>query len=77
LNHGYDYAEVLGPQAEGWRLLDWLISRYPHSSADAWRERIEEGRVLLHDRTALAGDVLRRGHRPRAARHSAAVLEEN
>jgi 23S rRNA pseudouridine1911/1915/1917 synthase len=61
LNHGHDYAEVLGPEAEGRRLLDWLVSRYPHSSADVWRQRIEEGRVLLHDRTALAGDVLRRG----------------
>jgi 23S rRNA pseudouridine1911/1915/1917 synthase len=61
LNHGHDYAEVLGPEAEGRRLLDWLSSRYPHSSADVWRARIEEGRVLVHDRIALAGDVLRRG----------------
>jgi 23S rRNA pseudouridine1911/1915/1917 synthase len=60
-NLGHDYEEVLGPRAEGRLLLDWLISRYPHSSAEAWRRRIEEGRVLLDDRTAVASDVLRRG----------------
>lgn len=47
LNEGYRYQERLGGSASGMSVLDYLVERYPHSSARAWGERIAEGRVLV------------------------------
>ncbi len=63
LNRGHDYVALLGPEADGRTLLAWLASRYAHADAGAWSERIEAGRVLVDDRPARPGDVLRRGQR--------------
>jgi len=42
-------------------LLDHLSSCHPHSSADAWRERIAQGRVLVDGCAAPSDRVLHRG----------------
>jgi len=60
-NEGFDYREEIGPGDEGRTVLAHLASRYRHSTETVWRERIERGEVLVEDRAAAGGDVLRRG----------------
>jgi 23S rRNA pseudouridine1911/1915/1917 synthase len=69
VNSGYVYRERIGKEAAGLSLLDWLVSRYRHSSAAVWRARLEAGELCLDDETATAAAVLRAGqalawHRP-------------
>ncbi len=61
LNEGFDYREEIGPADEGQTVLVHLASRYRHSTESVWRDRIAGGEVLLGDRAAEGGDVLRRG----------------
>jgi 23S rRNA pseudouridine1911/1915/1917 synthase len=68
-NRGHEYREVLGPEADGWSLLDYLARRYPHSSANEWEARVLAGRVLLDAQRVSPDASLRRGqtlswHRP-------------
>jgi 23S rRNA pseudouridine1911/1915/1917 synthase len=63
MNEGFDYRQCLGPDAEGRNLLDYLCGRYPHSSAEEWRGRIESRLVLLDDRPADGAGQLRAGQR--------------
>ena len=60
-NEGHDYREQLGPQADGRRLLPYLVDRYPHSASEQWQARIESGLVLVDGRPARVESVLRRG----------------
>lgn len=60
-NQGYAYRERLGSDADGEPLLDYLTRRYRHSTRTEWRDRIEEGRVLLDSRPARPDTVLRAG----------------
>jgi len=60
-NDGYDYREQLGPEAEGRRLLSYLVERYTHSATAQWQERIESGLVLVDGRPGAMDSVLRRG----------------
>ena len=61
LNEGFDYREEIGPAEEGRTVLAHLATRYRHSSESVWQDRITRGEVLLGDRAAEGGDVLRRG----------------
>jgi 23S rRNA pseudouridine1911/1915/1917 synthase len=49
-NSGHEYREQLTAAADGQPLLVYLSGRYPHSSRDEWRERIESQRVLIDGR---------------------------
>jgi 23S rRNA pseudouridine1911/1915/1917 synthase len=60
-NDGHEYREQIGPQAEGRSVLGYLAESYRHSSAEAWRRRIEEGRVLLDSKPVRENTVLRPG----------------
>jgi 23S rRNA pseudouridine1911/1915/1917 synthase len=60
-NRGYRYRETVGPAWAGKTLLDHLSSRHRHSSIDAWRGRIAEGRVLVDGSAASPDRVLRCG----------------
>lgn len=60
-NDGCDYRERLGAEADGVGLLAYLAARYPHTSAIAWRERIEAGLVRLDDEPARPDAILARG----------------
>lgn len=69
LNDGYVYREQLGARARGLRALEYLASRYQHSSEQQWRERFRRGEVLLDGVTASGEELLRAGqhlswHRP-------------
>lgn len=56
LNGGYSYRERLPRSASGRRVLAYLAERYRHSSERAWRERIEQGQVLVDGVAVLYRD---------------------
>lgn len=60
-NEGYEYRELLGPDADGRTVLAYLSGRYDHSSVTTWMERIESGHVLLDSRPAHSESILQRG----------------
>lgn len=47
MNRGYTYVARLGPEAAGHALASYLAARWPHSTREAWEERIAAGAVLL------------------------------
>ena len=51
MNRGYTYRERLGDAADGLGLLEYLSSQYAHSTRRQWRDRIEQGRVLVESVT--------------------------
>jgi 23S rRNA pseudouridine1911/1915/1917 synthase len=61
MNGGYSYRATLGPETAGRPLLDHLAARYPHSSRDEWRARIDGGLVLVDGLVAAADALLRAG----------------
>ncbi len=61
MNRGFDYEERIDPHGEGRTLLEHLVSRYRHSDARVWGERILEGSVLVDGAAASPDAVLRRG----------------
>jgi 23S rRNA pseudouridine1911/1915/1917 synthase len=61
VNSGYEYRERLGPEASDRPLLDWLVSRYRHSSAATWLARLAAGELRLDGVRASTTDVLRTG----------------
>ena len=68
-NRGYEYRETLDRRAEGRALVEYLASRYRHSSVSEWRIRIERNEVLVDGLPASPDRTLRCGqslswHRP-------------
>ncbi len=61
VNKGYTYREIIGRRDEGLTLPGYLAGRYRHSSEGEWRDRIEEGRVLVDGREARPGERLKCG----------------
>jgi 23S rRNA pseudouridine1911/1915/1917 synthase len=61
LNRGFTYTECIGARGAGQALLEHLAARYAHGSAEAWRERIAAGLVLVNGGPAQANAVLHRG----------------
>ncbi|MCI0567570.1 MAG: RluA family pseudouridine synthase [Acidobacteria bacterium] len=47
MNQGYEYRERIIPEGVGRSVASYLAWRYPHTSLEAWEERILQGRVLL------------------------------
>lgn len=58
-NRGWIYRDRI-TQA-GPTVLDYYGDRYPHSSREQWRDRIEEGAILLDGQPTTATTVLRSG----------------
>jgi len=61
VNEGFEYRERIGAEADGEQLLAYLTRRYRHSSAAAWKDRIDSGRVLLDSKPGRPDSTLRRG----------------
>jgi 23S rRNA pseudouridine1911/1915/1917 synthase len=61
MNQGFDYREEIGAVAAGRSALAHLTSRYRHSSEGVWRERIEQGEVLIDGHAAGPNVVLQPG----------------
>ena len=61
LNHGFEYREVLGADAAGLTMLDYLTQCYPGFPREVWLDRIESGRVLLDGIPSMQSAILRPG----------------
>jgi 23S rRNA pseudouridine1911/1915/1917 synthase len=61
LNRGFEYRKKLGPEADGHRVLAYLLRYYPAFGEHEWRRRIEEKRVLLDGVPACWDQPLRMG----------------
>ena len=59
LNRGFEYAEVVGTDAAGVSILDYLARRHPQFGREEWAARIESRRVLLDGKPALADTAVR------------------
>ncbi len=63
-NSGYDYPDRVSRIDEGLSVASFYTRRYPHSTEDAWRQRIQAGQVFLNgrvsspDETLSVGDLL-------------------
>ncbi len=62
-NSGYDYPDRIQISDKELSVADFYARRYPHSTAEAWREKIQAGEVTRNGLTASAGDILARGDR--------------
>jgi 23S rRNA pseudouridine1911/1915/1917 synthase len=60
-NEGFAYRELLGPEAEGLTALEYLCSRYRHSSREVWAGHLAAGLVLVEGMPAGIDTLLRRG----------------
>jgi 23S rRNA pseudouridine1911/1915/1917 synthase len=63
LNHGFEYREVLGSNASGLTIIEYLTRRYPGFTREDWLDRIEAGRVLLDGKPSWQNAVLKPGRR--------------
>jgi len=61
LNHGFEYGDVLGADAAGMRMIDYLTLRYSGFTHEDWLNRIESGRVLLDGIPSPQSAILRPG----------------
>jgi len=52
LNQGYAFSTIVGSQYHGQTLLSHLASLYPHSTAQAWQQKLDEGEITLNGDTA-------------------------
>jgi 23S rRNA pseudouridine1911/1915/1917 synthase len=69
LNHGYACTTTIGRKHHGQNLLSYLASLYPHSTPQAWQEKLGNGEVALNGVTAAGSESLVSGqslvwHRP-------------
>lgn len=58
LNGGYAYTTIIGSKYEGQTLLSHLASLYPHSSAQAWQQKLNNGEVTLNGVPATGRESL-------------------
>jgi hypothetical protein len=56
LNRGYAYTTIISSQHHGQNLLFHLASLYPHSTPQAWQEKLNNGEVTLDGATATGGE---------------------
>jgi len=86
LNRGYAYATIIGSREHGQALVDHLARLYPHSSAEAWQERLDRGEVTLNGIAASGSELVAAGQglvwnrppwvEPEAPRDFAVLLED-
>ncbi|SEG02718.1 23S rRNA pseudouridine1911/1915/1917 synthase [Bryocella elongata] len=86
LNRGYAYATIIGGREHGQALVDHLARLYPHSTAQAWLERLERGEVTLDGVVASGSELVAAGQglvwnrppwvEPEAPRDFAVLLED-
>ena len=61
LNRGYAYATIIGSKYHGQTLLSHLASLYPHSTAQGWQEKLNNGEVTLNGVTATGSESVTSG----------------
>lgn len=58
LNRGYAYTTIISSKYHGQTLLSHLASLYPHSTAQAWRQKLDNGEVTLDGVSATGSESL-------------------
>ena len=58
LNRGWTYTNRIAPEDARQGVLDFYVSRYPHSSQEEWGQRIEEGLIHLDGKPVGADTLL-------------------
>ncbi len=86
LNGGYAYTTIIGSEYHGQSLLSHLASLYPHSSPQAWQQKLDNGEVTLNGVTATGSEPVTQGHtlvwnrppwiEPDAPRHFEVLFED-
>ena len=61
LNRGYAYATIISSKYHGENLLSHLASLYPHSTPQAWQQKLINGEVTLDGRTATGTESIALG----------------
>ena len=61
LNGGYAYTTIVGNTSPGETLLSHLARLYPHSTAQEWRQKLNDGEVTLDGVTATGSESLTLG----------------
>jgi len=61
LNGGFRYRERVDAGATPCSVLEYLTTRYRHSSGAQWRDRLEGGRIEIDGSVASAATMLNRG----------------
>lgn len=69
LNRGWIYRDRITPTSAGLTVLEFYTQCYLHSIESEWQQRIENGQILLDDRSTTAATLLKAGqelqyHRP-------------
>ncbi len=61
LNRGYAYTTIISSKTHGQTLLSHLASLYPHSTPQAWHEKLDNGEVTLDGVTAAGNERVTSG----------------
>jgi 23S rRNA pseudouridine1911/1915/1917 synthase len=61
LNQGYAYTTIINNKHCGQTLLSHLASHYPHSTPEAWQQKLNNGEVTLNGVTASGGEWINSG----------------
>jgi 23S rRNA pseudouridine1911/1915/1917 synthase len=61
LNQGYAYTTIISSKYHGQTLLSHLASLYPHSTPQAWQQKLNLGEVTLNGVTAAGTESLAAG----------------
>jgi len=61
LNRGYAYETIISSKYHGQSLLSHLARLYPHSTPQAWQEKLNNGEVTLDGRTATGSEAVSLG----------------
>jgi 23S rRNA pseudouridine1911/1915/1917 synthase len=85
-NRGYAYTTVISNRYQGQNLLSHLAELYPHSSAQAWQQKLNDGEVTLDGIRASGEETLGLGQtlvwnrppwvEPDAPRHFDVLFED-
>ena len=61
LNRGYAYSTIISSNYHGQTLLCHLASLYPHSTPQAWQQKLNNGEVTLNGVTASGSESVTSG----------------
>jgi 23S rRNA pseudouridine1911/1915/1917 synthase len=61
LNRGYAYTTIISSKYHGQTLLSHLASLYPHSTPQAWQQKLNNGEVTLNGVTATGSESVTAG----------------
>ena len=61
LNRGYAYTAIISSKDHGRTLLSHLASLYPHSTPQAWQQKLNNREVTVNGTTATGNESLSAG----------------